>query len=113
MFGRNWFTQAIKHCFKADSVFTVELIFVSSGNHTGTYQIFYFVPLLPAGRKFCKITQNRPSKLATIWPPCLGKSGRKAAEQNFCVKNWFLRVFLLLSVSLSQQIFKNIYTVNI
>jgi hypothetical protein len=44
--------------------------------------------LLPAGRKFCKITQNRPNKkmigrenLAAVRPPILDKSGRKAAEK--------------------------------
>jgi hypothetical protein len=40
--------------------------------------------LLPAGRKFCKITQNRPNKklnarenLAAVRPPILDKNGRK------------------------------------
>jgi hypothetical protein len=41
-------------------------------------------PLLPAGRKFCKITKNRPNKkligwknLAAVRPSILDKSGRK------------------------------------
>jgi hypothetical protein len=55
-------------------------------------------PLLAAGRKVCKITQKRP------------KTGRK---QILFEKLVFEGVFLLLSVSLSQQIFKNIYAVNI
>jgi hypothetical protein len=44
--------------------------------------------LLPAGRKFCKITQNRPKKedgwpgkFAAVRPPFFDKSGRKPAEQ--------------------------------
>jgi hypothetical protein len=48
-------------------------------------------PLLPAGRKFCKITQNRPLKkvlgrenLTAVRPPFLDKSGRKPAEKNIC-----------------------------
>jgi hypothetical protein len=47
-------------------------------------------PLLSAGRKFCKITQNRPKKeigwpgkMATVRPPILDKSYRKLAEKIF------------------------------
>jgi hypothetical protein len=47
------------------------------------------------------------------WPPFLGESGRKPAGKNFCVKSCFKSVYLLLSVSLSQQILKNINAANI
>jgi hypothetical protein len=52
------------------------------------------VPLLPAGRKFCKITQNRPKKeigwpgkMAAVRPPILDKSGRKPAEKKYFKNN--------------------------
>jgi hypothetical protein len=59
--------------------------------------LVYSLSLLPAGRKFCKITQNRPKKesnwqgkLAAVRPPFLDKSGRKAAEKIFYEKDGFL-----------------------
>jgi hypothetical protein len=55
-----------------------------------------FKSLLPAGRKFCKITQNRPKKeidwpgkKAAVRPPILDKSGRKPAEKNILKNNGF------------------------
>jgi len=48
---------------------------------------------LPAGLKFCKITQNRPrkkvgdrEKSAAVRPPIFAKKGRKAAEKFFVQK---------------------------
>jgi hypothetical protein len=45
--------------------------------------------LLPAGPKFCKITQNRPKKesdwpgkFAAVRPPFFDKSSRKQAKKN-------------------------------
>jgi len=56
---------------------------------------FFSFSLLPAGRKFCKITQNRPQKkaggrekLAAVRPPIFAKSGRKAAEKIFGSKSY-------------------------
>jgi len=50
------------------------------------------LPQLPAGQKFCKITQNRSpkkvgdrEKLASVQPPIFAKSGRKAVAK--LVKN--------------------------
>jgi hypothetical protein len=52
--------------------------------------------MLPAGRKFCKITKNRPKKendwpgkLAAVRLPILDKSGRKPAEKNIVRKTCF------------------------
>jgi hypothetical protein len=52
---------------------------------------------LPASRKFCKITQNRPKKesdgpgkLTAVRPPFLDKSGRKPTENIFFEKHDFL-----------------------
>jgi hypothetical protein len=49
---------------------------------------------MPAGRKFCKITQTRPKKerywpgkLAVVQPPFFDKSGRKPAEKKYFMKN--------------------------
>jgi hypothetical protein len=48
---------------------------------------------LPAGRKFCKTTQNRPKKerdwpgkLALVRPPFYDKRGRKPAEKKYFMK---------------------------
>jgi hypothetical protein len=50
--------------------------------------------LLPAGRKFCKITQNRSQKkivgrekLAAVRLPFLAKSGRKTGRKKYLMKN--------------------------
>jgi hypothetical protein len=48
----------------------------------------FVASLLPAGRKFCKITKPAPEKivgrekLAAVWPPFLARSGLKQAEKN-------------------------------
>jgi hypothetical protein len=56
--------------------------------HSATSSGNLLFALLPAGRKFCKITQIRPKKenewpgkLAAVRPPILDKSGRKPAEK--------------------------------
>jgi hypothetical protein len=50
---------------------------------------------LPAGRKFSKVTQNRPKKerdwqgkWAAEQPPFFDKSGRKPAEKYILSKTW-------------------------
>jgi hypothetical protein len=66
-------------------------------------------PLLPAGRKFCKITENRPKKankwpgkLAAVRPPILDESGRKKyimKNMFFCMKCWAFKEIVFANFS--------------
>jgi hypothetical protein len=64
--------------------------------------VLLIITLLPAGRKFCKITQNRPKKenewpgkLAAVQPPpILNKNGQKSGEKIFYAKHIFLQGML-------------------